>query len=58
MAGWREEYLSSLKEAELRIPVNMELVQTCSWSPRKAHWRDADPRRRLANGRPYIRTGS
>ncbi|KZZ93856.1 Autophagy-related protein 16 [Moelleriella libera RCEF 2490] len=30
MAGWREEYLSSLKEAELRIPVNMELVQTCS----------------------------
>ncbi|KAF7545546.1 hypothetical protein G7046_g9537 [Stylonectria norvegica] len=30
MSNWREHYLSSLKDAELSNPVNMELVQTCS----------------------------
>ncbi|QPG95607.1 atg16-like protein [Epichloe festucae Fl1] len=30
MPSWREEYLASLKDAELQNPVNMELVQTCS----------------------------
>ncbi|KAH8178601.1 autophagy protein 16 (ATG16) domain-containing protein [Sarocladium implicatum] len=30
MPNWREEYLSSFQEAELRHPVNMELVQACS----------------------------
>ncbi|KAK2592559.1 autophagy protein 16, interacts with Atg12p-Atg5p [Conoideocrella luteorostrata] len=29
MPNWREEYLTSLKDAELQNPVNMELVQTC-----------------------------
>lgn len=29
MPNWRDEYLSSLKDAELSNPVNMELVQTC-----------------------------
>ncbi|KAI8666575.1 hypothetical protein NCS57_00882900 [Fusarium keratoplasticum] len=30
MPSWRDQYLSSLKDAELSNPVNMELVQTCS----------------------------
>ncbi|KAF5000720.1 hypothetical protein FGRMN_1561 [Fusarium graminum] len=30
MPNWREEYLSSIKDAELNNPVNMELVQSCS----------------------------
>ncbi|KAM5353848.1 hypothetical protein ACJ41O_000498 [Fusarium nematophilum] len=30
MPNWRDQYLSSLKDAELSNPVNMELVQTCS----------------------------
>ncbi|KAL2206379.1 autophagy protein 16 [Sarocladium strictum] len=30
MPSWREEYLSSIQDAELRNPVNMELVQACS----------------------------
>ncbi|PHH87146.1 hypothetical protein CDD83_9261 [Cordyceps sp. RAO-2017] len=30
MADWRDEYLASLQEAELKNPVNMELVQACS----------------------------
>ncbi|KPM34716.1 hypothetical protein AK830_g11857 [Neonectria ditissima] len=30
MPNWREQYLSSLKDAELSNPVNMDLVQTCS----------------------------
>ncbi|KID87414.1 Autophagy-related protein 16 [Metarhizium guizhouense ARSEF 977] len=30
MPNWRDEYLSSLKDAKLQNPVNMELVQTCS----------------------------
>ncbi|KAH7308156.1 autophagy-related protein 16 [Stachybotrys elegans] len=28
--NWKEEYLSSFKDAELRNPVNLELIQTCS----------------------------
>ncbi|KAG6001057.1 hypothetical protein E4U43_001428 [Claviceps pusilla] len=28
--SWREEYLSSLKEAECQSPINQELIQTCS----------------------------
>ncbi|KAH7140662.1 autophagy-related protein 16 [Dactylonectria macrodidyma] len=30
MPNWRDQYLSSLKDAELSHPVNMDLVQTCS----------------------------
>ncbi|KND89061.1 Autophagy protein 16 [Tolypocladium ophioglossoides CBS 100239] len=30
MPNWREEYVSSLKDVELKNPVNMELVQACS----------------------------
>ncbi|KAF4980470.1 hypothetical protein FZEAL_3515 [Fusarium zealandicum] len=30
MPSWRDQYLSSIKDAELSNPVNMELVQTCS----------------------------
>ncbi|KAF7545716.1 hypothetical protein G7Z17_g8956 [Cylindrodendrum hubeiense] len=30
MPNWRDQYLSSLKDAELSNPVNMDLVQTCS----------------------------
>ncbi|KAH7244246.1 autophagy-related protein 16 [Fusarium redolens] len=30
MPNWRDQYLSSIKDAELSNPVNMELVQTCS----------------------------
>ncbi|KAG6039855.1 hypothetical protein E4U41_001965 [Claviceps citrina] len=30
MPNWREEYLTSLRDAELQNPVNQELVQTCS----------------------------
>ncbi|KAG5983022.1 hypothetical protein E4U54_006290 [Claviceps lovelessii] len=30
MPSWREEYLSSLREAECQSPVNQELIQTCS----------------------------
>ncbi|KAM0352446.1 hypothetical protein ACHAPU_002113 [Fusarium lateritium] len=30
MPNWRDEYLSSIKDAELNNPVNMELVQSCS----------------------------
>ncbi|KAF4506340.1 hypothetical protein G6O67_006436 [Ophiocordyceps sinensis] len=30
MPDWRDEYLSSIKDAELNNPVNMELVQACS----------------------------
>ncbi|KAM0561563.1 hypothetical protein ACHAPJ_003447 [Fusarium lateritium] len=30
MPNWRDQYLSSIKDAELNNPVNMELVQTCS----------------------------
>lgn len=29
MANWKEEYMVSLKGAEMNNPVNMELVQTC-----------------------------
>lgn len=29
MPSWRDQYLSSLNDAELSNPVNMELVQTC-----------------------------
>ncbi|KAL9568675.1 hypothetical protein ACKAV7_007261 [Fusarium commune] len=30
MPNWRDQYLSSIKDAELRNPVNMELVHACS----------------------------
>ncbi|KAG5945362.1 autophagy protein 16, interacts with Atg12p-Atg5p [Claviceps pazoutovae] len=30
MSSWRDEYLTSLKDAELQSPVNQELIQTCS----------------------------
>ncbi|RKL47424.1 hypothetical protein BFJ72_g2415 [Fusarium proliferatum] len=30
MPNWRDQYLSSIKDAELSNPVNMELVQACS----------------------------
>ncbi|KAM7223681.1 autophagy protein 16 [Rhypophila decipiens] len=30
MAGWREEYLSGIREAERHNPVNLELVDACS----------------------------
>ncbi|KAF5663995.1 Autophagy 16 [Fusarium denticulatum] len=30
MPNWRDQYLSSIKDAELNNPVNMELVQACS----------------------------
>ncbi|POR34709.1 Autophagy protein 16 [Tolypocladium paradoxum] len=30
MPSWRDEYMSSLKDVELKNPVNMELVQACS----------------------------
>ncbi|OAA38355.1 Autophagy-related protein 16 [Metarhizium rileyi] len=30
MPNWKDEYLSSLRDAELQNPVNMELIQTCS----------------------------
>ncbi|KAG5981074.1 autophagy protein 16, interacts with Atg12p-Atg5p [Claviceps digitariae] len=30
MPGWRDEYLTSIKDAELQSPVNQELIQTCS----------------------------
>ncbi|KAJ6441583.1 Glutathione S-transferase [Purpureocillium lavendulum] len=30
MPNWREEYLSSLRDVEIKNPVNMELVQACS----------------------------
>lgn len=30
MPNWKDEYLGSLKGAELNNPVNMELVQTCN----------------------------
>jgi hypothetical protein len=33
MPSWREEYLSSIQDAELRNPVNMELVQACMAAP-------------------------
>jgi hypothetical protein len=29
MPSWRDEYLSSIKDAELKNPVNLELVQAC-----------------------------
>lgn len=29
MPIWRDEYLANIKDAELQIPVNMELVQAC-----------------------------
>lgn len=32
MPSWRDEYLGSLRDSELRNPVNMELVQTCDTS--------------------------
>lgn len=31
MPNWRDQYLSGIKDAELNNPVNMELVQTCSY---------------------------
>ncbi|KAM7202270.1 autophagy protein 16 [Naviculisporaceae sp. PSN 640] len=30
MAGWREEYLAGIREAEQRNPANLELIDTCS----------------------------
>ncbi|KAG6004483.1 autophagy protein 16, interacts with Atg12p-Atg5p [Claviceps maximensis] len=30
MTSWREEYLTSIKDAESQSPVNRELIQTCS----------------------------
>jgi len=30
MPNWREEYLSSLQDVEIKNPVNMELVQACT----------------------------
>ncbi|KAI6779399.1 uncharacterized protein J7T54_005213 [Emericellopsis cladophorae] len=30
MPSWRDEYLTSIKDVELKTPVNMELVQACS----------------------------
>ena len=31
MPNWRDQYLSGIKDAELNTPVNMELVQTCTY---------------------------
>lgn len=31
--NWRDQYLSGIKDAELNNPVNMELIQTCSYKP-------------------------
>ena len=33
MPNWKDEYLGSLKDVELRNPVNMELVQACQYHP-------------------------
>lgn len=51
MPGWREDYLSSLLEAEKNNPVNHELVEACSLlndriaalEAEKAHWQLSTP---------------
>lgn len=49
MPGWKDEYLSSLLEAEKNSPVNQELVEACSrlndriatLEAEKAHWQSS-----------------
>ncbi|KAH8783423.1 autophagy-related protein 16 [Diaporthe sp. PMI_573] len=51
MPGWKEEYLSSILEAEKSNPVNQELVEACSLlndriaalEAEKAHWQSSTP---------------
>lgn len=51
MRDWRDEYLSSIKDAELNNPVNMELVQACPDPfPLAANFCSHSQANRLANG--------
>ncbi|KAJ0118413.1 hypothetical protein J7T55_009196 [Diaporthe amygdali] len=51
MPGWKDEYLSSILEAERNSPVNQELVEACSLlndriaalEAEKAHWQLSSP---------------
>jgi hypothetical protein len=52
MPGWKEEYLSSILEAEKSNPVNQELVEACKFA-----LRSQGPRTSLASlnkNTPYI----
>lgn len=52
MAGWKDEYLAHLRNAEKNNPVNMEIVEACIDSPQQLPSVPSSPQSRVDFNRP------